>query len=100
MTRPALDVLELRLGPLTRAVCRLWVQTLNRTILPRGGERTDAYARRPSSLGAARLDAPGIAPHSLVVKDEALEAALAQASDEFGLQTYYRDCVRPLLTMR
>jgi hypothetical protein len=33
------------------------------------------------------------------VKDEALEAALAQASDEFGLQTYYRDCVRPLLTM-
>jgi hypothetical protein len=26
-----------------------------------------------------------------------LEAALTQASDEFGLQTYYRDCVRPLL---
>ena len=34
-----------------------------------------------------------------VVKDEALEAALTQASDEFGLQTYYRDCVRPLLNM-
>jgi len=26
-----------------------------------------------------------------------LEAALAQASDEVGLQSYYRDCVRPLL---
>jgi hypothetical protein len=25
------------------------------------------------------------------------EAALAAASDEFGLQDYYRDCVRPLL---
>jgi hypothetical protein len=28
-----------------------------------------------------------------------LEAALTQASDEFGLQVYYRDCVRPLLGM-
>ena len=26
-----------------------------------------------------------------------LEAALTKASEEFGLQTYYRDCVRPLL---
>ncbi|MFT3927293.1 MAG: hypothetical protein QM778_32415 [Myxococcales bacterium] len=26
-----------------------------------------------------------------------LEAALVQASEEFGLQSYYRDCVRPLL---
>jgi hypothetical protein len=26
-----------------------------------------------------------------------LEAALVQASDEVGLQSYYRDCVRPLL---
>jgi hypothetical protein len=29
----------------------------------------------------------------------ALEAALAQASDELSLQTWYRDCVRPLLRM-
>jgi hypothetical protein len=29
----------------------------------------------------------------------AFEAALTQASDEFELQTYYRDCVRPLFTM-
>jgi hypothetical protein len=28
-----------------------------------------------------------------------LEAALAQASDELGLQSYYRDTVRPLLKM-
>ena len=27
----------------------------------------------------------------------ALDAALAKASDELGLATYYRDCVRPLL---
>jgi len=26
-------------------------------------------------------------------------AALAQASSEMGLQDYYRDCVRPLLSM-
>ena len=26
-----------------------------------------------------------------------LEAALSAASEEFGLQDYYRDCVRPLL---
>jgi hypothetical protein len=26
-------------------------------------------------------------------------SALAQASDELGLQSYYRDCVRPLLSM-
>jgi hypothetical protein len=26
-----------------------------------------------------------------------VEAALAQASEEVGLQSYYRDCVRPLL---
>jgi len=26
-----------------------------------------------------------------------LEAALVQASEEVGLQSYYRDCVRPLL---
>jgi hypothetical protein len=32
-------------------------------------------------------------------KDEALEAALTEASDQHRLQTYYRDCVRPLLTM-
>jgi hypothetical protein len=30
-------------------------------------------------------------------RDEALEAALTAASDELGLQTYYRDCVRPIL---
>jgi hypothetical protein len=28
---------------------------------------------------------------------DALEAALTRASDELGLETYYRDCVRPLL---
>ena len=28
---------------------------------------------------------------------QALDAALAKASDELGLETYYRDCVRPLL---
>lgn len=28
-----------------------------------------------------------------------LDAALAMASDELGLQDYYRDCVRPLLKM-
>ncbi len=28
-----------------------------------------------------------------------LEAALVQASEELGLQDYYRDCVRPLLRM-
>jgi hypothetical protein len=28
-----------------------------------------------------------------------LEEALAAASDEFGLASYYRDCVRPLLGM-
>lgn len=27
------------------------------------------------------------------------EGALAQASDELKLATYYRDCVRPLLSM-
>jgi len=27
----------------------------------------------------------------------ALDAALTKASDELGLETYYRDCVRPLL---
>lgn len=27
----------------------------------------------------------------------ALDAALAKASDELGLESYYRDCVRPLL---
>jgi hypothetical protein len=26
-----------------------------------------------------------------------VEAALAKASDEMGLQSWYRDCVRPLL---
>ncbi len=26
-----------------------------------------------------------------------LEAALHEASEELGLETYYRDCVRPLL---
>jgi hypothetical protein len=31
--------------------------------------------------------------------DEAVDRALAQASDELGLQTWYRDCVRPLLRM-
>jgi hypothetical protein len=30
---------------------------------------------------------------------EEIDVALATASDELGLQTYYRDCVRPLLTM-
>lgn len=28
-----------------------------------------------------------------------LEQALAAASDDFGLPSYYRDCVRPLLNM-
>ncbi len=32
-------------------------------------------------------------------RDEALEEALTAASDEMGLQTWYRDCVRPLLRM-
>ena len=32
-------------------------------------------------------------------RDERLEAALHAASDEFGLQPWYRDCVRPLLRM-
>jgi hypothetical protein len=32
-------------------------------------------------------------------RDPAFEAALTQASDEHKLQTYYRDCVRPLLHM-
>jgi hypothetical protein len=32
-------------------------------------------------------------------RDEALEAALTAASDEHGLQPWYRDCVRPLLRM-
>jgi hypothetical protein len=27
----------------------------------------------------------------------ALDAALTKASDELGLESYYRDCVRPLL---
>jgi hypothetical protein len=27
-----------------------------------------------------------------------VDAALARASDELGLESYYRDCVRPLLT--
>jgi len=31
------------------------------------------------------------------VSDPAVEAALKQASDELGLQEWYRDCVRPLL---
>lgn len=31
--------------------------------------------------------------------DPKLEAALSQASDELGLQPWYRDCVRPLLRM-
>jgi hypothetical protein len=30
-------------------------------------------------------------------KTPELEAALVQASEEVGLQAYYRDCVRPLL---
>ncbi len=30
---------------------------------------------------------------------EQLEAALTRASDELELQTWYRDCVRPLLRM-
>jgi hypothetical protein len=29
--------------------------------------------------------------------DEAREAALQQASDELGLASYYRDCVKPIL---
>ena len=28
---------------------------------------------------------------------DALDDALAKASEELGLETYYRDCVRPLL---
>jgi hypothetical protein len=32
-------------------------------------------------------------------KNEALDAALEKASDELGLQPYYRDCVRPLMNM-
>ena len=31
------------------------------------------------------------------MSDEKLDAALHAASDEIGLATYYRDCVRPLL---
>jgi hypothetical protein len=34
-----------------------------------------------------------------MVPREVIDGALAKASDEAGLQTYYRDCVRPLLTM-
>jgi hypothetical protein len=34
-----------------------------------------------------------------VVPRETLDEALARASEEAGLQTYYRDCVRPLLRM-
>lgn len=30
---------------------------------------------------------------------DALDTALAEASDELGLQPWYRDCVRPLLRM-
>jgi hypothetical protein len=30
---------------------------------------------------------------------EVIDEALGRASDEIGLQAYYRDCVRPLLTM-
>jgi hypothetical protein len=33
------------------------------------------------------------------VRDEALDRALTAASDELGLQPWYRDCVRPLLRM-
>lgn len=36
---------------------------------------------------------------SAPVRDPAFEAALRQASDEEGLQEWYRDCVRPLLNM-
>lgn len=32
-------------------------------------------------------------------RDDELEIALTAASDEFGLQPWYRDCVRPLLRM-
>jgi hypothetical protein len=32
------------------------------------------------------------------VDPAALEAALTAASDEVGLQSYYRDCVRPILS--
>lgn len=32
-------------------------------------------------------------------RDPAVEAALTQASEEEGLQEWYRDCVRPLLKM-
>jgi hypothetical protein len=31
-------------------------------------------------------------------RDEALEAALVAASEAHGLQPYYRDCVRPILS--
>ena len=31
------------------------------------------------------------------VERSVVDAALARASDEFGLAEYYRDCVRPLL---
>ena len=34
-----------------------------------------------------------------VVRTPELEAALILASDEVGLQPWYRDCVRPLLGM-
>jgi hypothetical protein len=30
---------------------------------------------------------------------EEIDQALTRAGDELGLQTYYRDCVRPLLNM-
>ena len=35
--------------------------------------------------------------HDRSVADPDLDAALKQASDELGLEEWYRDCVRPLL---
>lgn len=31
------------------------------------------------------------------MRDPRVDAALEQASEEFGLETWYRDCVRPLI---
>ena len=35
----------------------------------------------------------------MIERDEPLEAALTAVSDELGLQSWYRDCVRPILRM-
>lgn len=39
----------------------------------------------------------GAAAEAEVIRRAKLDAALEKASDELGLESYYRDCVRPLL---